>query len=74
MQVTELDELIVKLIVDSGHPEIDSVERVPTPGRPDNHTRLVVRFASGASATIMVPLVTGGGVSHERYQLPAGVL
>lgn len=75
MRVTELDDLLIKLLVESDHPEIASVERVATAGRPDDHTRVVVRFASGGRATIMVTQVTGpDGRQYPKYQLPREVL
>ncbi|MGH3761510.1 hypothetical protein [Actinophytocola sp.] len=74
MKVTELDELLTKLILESDHPEISEIERVPTEGWPDNHTRIVVRFANGASAVIMVRnVVRPGGRRHADFEVPAEV-
>ena len=71
MRITELDRLLAQVIVDSDHPEITAVEHVPTQERPDDHTRLKVHFASGASATVMVNHVKGPGIpEHAEYQLP----
>lgn len=75
MQLTELDELITRVIVDSDHPEIASVERVPTSEQPDDHTRVKVTFANGGAAIVMVHSVSGPGVSnHSKYEPPREVV
>lgn len=75
MKVTELDDLIVKLITEADHPEITDVEVVPTSSRPDNHTRLVVHFASGASAVVMVRQVAAaGGRRSGEFEIPREAL
>ncbi|GGM55290.1 hypothetical protein GCM10012275_28060 [Longimycelium tulufanense] len=68
--VTELDDLMVKLLVESGHREIDTIEIVPTSDRPDNHTRLVVQFANGSNVTIMVRQV----VDNRGRTIPGDML
>lgn len=71
MQITELDDLIMQIITDSDHPEIASVERVPTSEQPDDHTRIKVTFANGGAVIVMVHSVSGPGVpSHQKYELP----
>lgn len=73
MKVSELDELIVNALAGSGHPEISKIERVA--GASADHTRVVVYFANGTTAVIMVRKVEGPGVpAHADYQLPAGVI
>lgn len=75
MKLPELDELIVKLLTDSDHPEIDTIEVVPTRDRPDNHTRVNVKFADGSVAYIMVTRVVGPGIpKHADYEIPREAL
>ena len=71
MRLAELDQLITDLIVADDHPEIVKVEMAGTGERPTNHNRLVVHFASGASAIVMVERVEGNGIPrHASYELP----
>lgn len=75
VKVTELDDLIVKVLAQSDHPEIEEIEVVPTLDRPDNHTRIVVKFVSGRTAIVMVRQVSGqSGRRHTNYELPQEVL
>lgn len=75
VKVTELDELLAKLILESDHPEISEIEFVPTKDRPDNHTRMVVRFVDGSSAMIMVRnVVRSGGRRGNDFEIPAEAL
>lgn len=70
MRVPELDKLITDLLVDDDHPEIVRVEMTATED-PAYHNRLVVHFASGAAACVMVERVEGPGVPrHAAYELP----
>ncbi|OQO92231.1 hypothetical protein B1813_08330 [Saccharomonospora piscinae] len=74
VQLSDLDELIMRVITESDHPEITAVEVVPTPGRPDNHTRVRVDFADGASVYVMVGEVRRGGRATEAFTVPREVM
>lgn len=72
--ITDLDDLLIRIITESAHPEITAIEVVPTPDRPDNHTRLRVDFANGASIYMMVGEVRRGGRSGEAFVIPREVM
>jgi type IV secretory pathway ATPase VirB11/archaellum biosynthesis ATPase len=75
VRVSELDELLIELISRSDHPEIVAVERTATEDRPNYHVRVVVRYASGGSSTIMVHhVVKADGRSMPDYTVPDEVL
>lgn len=75
MKLQALDDLIVKALIDGDHPEIDTIEVVPTRDRPDNHTRINVTFADGSGAHIMVARVVGAGIpKHADYEIPREAL
>ncbi|WP_146147474.1 hypothetical protein [Prauserella shujinwangii] len=75
MKLRELDELILQVITESDHPEITRVEVVPTEEDPTDHTRVVVHFASGASAVIMIRDVRGSRVrTTTPFELPKEAL
>lgn len=70
MNIRELDDLLLQVITESDHPEIAGVEVWPS--GPEGHTRMIVRFASGATATIMVR--QAADARHAPFELPKEVL
>lgn len=66
VNIRELDDLLIQVITECDHPEITGVEVWPSGS--EGHTRMVVRFASGATAMIMVRQVAG--VQHTPFELP----
>jgi len=76
MRLAEFDDLLTTLIGEADHPEIRSVEPCRTDDTaPTYHSRVRVRFHSGATATIMVRAVEGrldgkAVPSHPPFQLP----
>jgi len=70
VRIPELDQLITDLLVDDDHPEIVRVEMTATQD-PLHHNRLVVHFANGAAAYVMVARVERSGIPrHTPHELP----
>jgi hypothetical protein len=75
MRVRAFDDLAIKLLVESDHPEIVAIRRTATSEQPDNHSRFVVEFADESTAVVMVRRVSGPGIpTHVRFQIPAEAL
>jgi hypothetical protein len=70
VRLTELDQLIADLLVNDDHPEIVRVEMIATQD-PLYHNRLIVHFADGGAAYLMVARVEGRGIPrHTAHELP----
>ncbi|HEV2782466.1 MAG TPA: hypothetical protein VGX25_23990 [Actinophytocola sp.] len=70
MRIREFESVLAGLLTDADNPEIVDV-RSCSEQNPQGHTRLHVRFASGADAYIMVRRVAGRGIpSHAPFELP----
>lgn len=76
MRVTELDDLIAKLIKDDDHPEIVGVRSCVTDGQPKAyHSRLRVTHADGGESIVMVYRVTGPKIPRaDTYVIPKEAL
>lgn len=74
MKVSELDDVLVTALTESGNREIAKIEKCATADRPDNHTRLVVTFADGATAVIMVKRIVKNGRRYPDYEIPREAL
>jgi hypothetical protein len=72
VRLPELDEMLADLIARSDHPEITGVEIAPD--SPDDHTRLVVSYASGATSVVMVRQVARAGRRSAEYEIPREVV
>ncbi|MBP2477607.1 hypothetical protein JOF53_006479 [Crossiella equi] len=75
MKVGELDKIILDALLAADHPEIDTIEVVPTPERPNDHNRLKITMVNGYEQYLMVQRVAGPGVPpHPDYELPKGAV
>lgn len=73
VKLPELDEAIVRAVTDADHPEVTKIE-VITEEKPDNHTRVVVHFANGSAAYVMIGEVRNGSRPGKPYEVPEEVL
>jgi hypothetical protein len=76
MKVTELDKLMIDLLVADDHPEIVRVENLSGGDNPKTyHPRVKIHYANGGSTTIQVFRVTGPKIPNApKYTVPSEAL